>query len=157
MLGTLPPAQIEDLLKGQLVGRIACHADGETYVVPISYAYDGTYIYCHTQEGKKVRMMRTNPKVCFEVDDTKDTANWQSVVVQGIYQELKGGELRSMAIENLLSRYLPVLSSITTHLGEHWPFHPTDTREIQGIVFRIAIKEKSGRFEASSQSPYLPG
>ena len=157
MLGHLTPEQIEALLKHQLVGRIACHAHGETYIVPISYAYDGRYIYCHTGAGKKVHMMRTNPSVCFEVEDTKDTANWQSVVLQGIYEELTNTELRSLAIENLLNRYLPVLSSITTHLGEHWPFHPGNEKDIEGIVFRIAIKEKTGRFETSSQSPYMPG
>lgn len=157
MLGSLQPAQMEDVLAHQCIGRLACHADGETYIVPISYAYDGTYIYCHSYEGKKLRMMRANPKVCFEVDEFRDMANWQSVVVKGEYQELKEKGQRNGAIDVLLNRHLPVISSETTHLGEHWPFHPTDNKEIDGVVFRIAINEKTGRFEFTSQSPALPG
>lgn len=157
MLGKLEPQQIEDLLKTQIVGRIGCHADGETYVVPISYAYDGTYLYCHTHEGKKSTMLRKNPKVCFEVDEMKDMANWKSVVAQGIFEELKEREERNLAMQTLLNRYLPIISSVTTHLGEHWPFHPDDATEIKGLMFRIKLTEKTGRFESNEHSPYMPG
>ena len=53
MLGTLQSTQIEDVLKGQLVGRIGCSTEGEMYVVPISYAYDGKYIYCTRMKERK--------------------------------------------------------------------------------------------------------
>ncbi len=39
MFGELNPEEIEQLLSAQLVGRIGCHADGTTYVVPVSYGY----------------------------------------------------------------------------------------------------------------------
>ena len=157
MLGTLQQEQIEELLRTQFIGRIGCCTDGEPYITPISYAYDGTHIYCHTDEGKKTTILRKNPKVCFEVDEMKDMANWKSVVVQGTFEELKDRKERNAAMQTLLNRYLPVISSITTHLGEHWPFHPEDTTEIKGIVFRIIIKEKTGRFELNEQSYNMPG
>ena len=157
MLGTLNTQQIEELLQHQIVGRIGCHADGETYVVPISYAYDGKYIYCHTHEGKKTGILRKNPKVCFEVDDLKDMSNWKSVVVQGEFKEIKDRNARNTAMKTLLQRYLPIMSSVTTHLGEHWPFEPDDTTEIPGMVFRIEVKEKTGRFETNQQSPNICG
>lgn len=157
MLGKLQQQEIEELLHAGIVGRIGCNADGETYVVPISYAYDGVYIYCHTHEGKKSTMMRKNPNICFQVDELKDMANWKSVIVQGRFEELKSHADRNFAMQTLLNRYLPVISSVTTHLGEHWPFHPDDTTEIKGLVFRIAVLEKSGRFESNQQSPNIPG
>jgi uncharacterized protein len=157
MLGTLNHLQTEDLLKSQLVGRIGCHAGGETYVVPISYAYDGKYIYCHTQEGKKTAMMRKNPQVCFQVDEMKDMANWKSVIVQGSFEELKNKADISHAMRTLLHRYLPVVSSATTHLGKLWPFQPDDISEIDGVVFRIEVKEKTGRFESGAESPAMAG
>src|SRR5688572_26624824 len=152
MLGTLKPGDVEDFLNTQVVGRIATHADGETYIVPISYAYDGQYIYCHTNEGKKVSMMRKNPKVCFEVDELKNMGNWKSVITQGVFEELKNKEERNAAMYILLDRNLPLISSVTTHLGEQWPFQPKDISEIEGIVFRILITEKSGRFETNTKS-----
>ena len=157
MLGNLLPSQIEEVLKTQLVGRIGCSFNGETYVVPISYAYDGNYIYCHTTEGKKTEIMRINPKVCFQVDEMTDMANWKSVLVQGEFEELKTKEGRTTGMQTLLNRYLPVISSVTTHIGEHWPFHPEDVSAMNGIVFRIIVKEKTGRFERTMQSPSFPG
>ena len=157
MLGILQPEEMEELLKTQIVGRIGCHAEGETYVVPISYAYEASYIYCHTHEGKKSAIMRKNPNVCFEVEEMKDMANWKSVIVQGKFEELLERKERNNAMQTLLNRYLPIMSSVTTHLGKHWPFQPDDTTDIDGIVFRIAVKEKSGRFETNEQSPNIAG
>lgn len=156
MLGTLQQEQIEEVLKHQVFGHIGCSIDGETYIVPISYAYDGNAIYCHTHEGKKTEIMRRNPKVCFQVEEMKNMADWKSVVVQGQYEELTGKQERKAAMQTLLNRYLPILSSVTTHLGSLWPFQNGDTESIEGVVFRIAIQDKTGRFETTTQSPYIP-
>ncbi|RYF87527.1 MAG: pyridoxamine 5'-phosphate oxidase family protein [Chitinophagaceae bacterium] len=157
MLGTLDPVQIEDVLTKGMVGRLGCHADGETYIVPISYAYDGQYIYCHTHEGKKTALLRKNPSVCFQVDEMQDMANWKSVIVQGNFEELKEAKQRVSGMQTLLNRYLPVISSMTTHLGRHWPFQPEDINEIDGIVFRISVREKTGKYELGQASPQMQG
>ena len=44
MFGTLNTEEIETLLHNQIIGRIGCQFDNTTYVVPISYAYDGEFI-----------------------------------------------------------------------------------------------------------------
>ena len=62
------------------MGRIGCYADNEIYVVPITYAYQDGFIYAHSKEGKKVQMMRQNPKVCFQVDAMENMTNWRSVI-----------------------------------------------------------------------------
>jgi nitroimidazol reductase NimA-like FMN-containing flavoprotein (pyridoxamine 5'-phosphate oxidase superfamily) len=98
MLGDLTINQIENLLYSQLIGRIGCHTDEITYVVPITYAYDGTYIYGHTKEGMKINMMRINPKVCFEVDFIYNLSNWRSVISWGNYEELIKPEDREMGM-----------------------------------------------------------
>lgn len=81
MLGVLDNNELEVVLNNALIGRIGCHADDTTYVVPMSYAFDGEYIYGHANEGMKIRMMRKNPKVCFQVDDMRDMANWKSAIL----------------------------------------------------------------------------
>lgn len=154
MIAKLNPEQIDQLLREEIIGRIAC-ADGDfVYIVPVSYAYDGRAIYVHSLEGQKLDIMRKNPNVCFEADNIKDMANWQSVVVQGTFRELSG-EQRSKALEILLNRPLPLSSSATTHLGSSWPFYYDELKEIGGVVFEIEVKEKTGRYETSSASPYF--
>ena len=60
--------EIERLLSKEVVGRIGCTDGQMVYVVPISYTYDGQYVYCHTHEGLKLQLMRKHARVCFEVD-----------------------------------------------------------------------------------------
>ena len=155
MLGKLNDNEIEKLLGSQVIGRLGCHADGKIYVLPISYAYDGRYIYCHTEEGMKINIMRSNPDVCFQVDKMHSMANWQSVIEWGSFEELKDEQARNEALKILTGRALPILSSETTHLFPHWPFPSEDLGTIGGIVFRILPTEKTGRFESNQQSTHF--
>jgi nitroimidazol reductase NimA-like FMN-containing flavoprotein (pyridoxamine 5'-phosphate oxidase superfamily) len=153
MICNLPEDKIEALLKNGLIGRIGCHADGVTNVILVSYAYDGACIYVHSHEGMKMALMRKNPAVCFEVDDTTDTANWQSVIAWGRFEEVAGPEERNRALRILNDRVLPLQSSTTMHLGASWPFSAGELSEVDGLVFRIYLTKKTGRFESSTATP----
>jgi nitroimidazol reductase NimA-like FMN-containing flavoprotein (pyridoxamine 5'-phosphate oxidase superfamily) len=153
MLGQLSENQIEEVLREQLVGRIGCHANGRTYVVPISYAYKENCIYCCAQEGMKVVMMRANPSVCFEVDTMHNMGNWESVIAWGRFEELTVEPERRNALTLLYNRRLPVISSATTRLAPEWPFTPQDIDSIKGVVFRICLDTKTGRFEQTNMPP----
>jgi len=153
MIGNLSSAEIEAVLTGNLIGRIGCHADGLTYVVPVSYAYDGQFIYVRTQEGMKINMLRKNPELCFQVDILENMANWKSVVVWGRFEELKEPELREAALQKLFDRNTPAVTGRNVRFYEEWPFSPADPGSIPGIVFRVHITEKTGRFEDSTELP----
>jgi hypothetical protein len=84
--------EIDQLMREQVVGRVGCHVGGTTYVVPVIYAWDGGCVYVYTIQGQKVRMMRENPAVCFEVDEYRAGGGWRSVIVQGTYEELNGDD-----------------------------------------------------------------
>jgi len=156
MIGKLTSGEIENLLHQQFIGHLGCQDKDTVYVVPVSYAYDGGNIYCHSLEGQKVAMMRNNPKVCFQVDEMKDMANWKSVITWGDFEEIDDQMERMKALHILSARRLPISSSITTHLGETWPFTDEGANVLKGIAglfFRISLKEKSGEYESSSVSP----
>jgi uncharacterized protein len=154
MFGKLNNEQIEQVIANNFVGRLACYADGRPYVVPISYAYDGGFIYVRTFEGLKINMMRKNPKVCFQIDEMKDMANWKSVVTWGTFEELINERERNQALEKLVSRILPEISTEMVKLSPQWPFPTEDFSKIKGIVFRIRITEKTGRFESMDSMAY---
>ena len=149
MLGKLTSPEIEKLLRREVVGRLGCSDGKLVYVVPISYHYDGEYVYCHTHEGQKIDIMRKHPVICFEVDRMQNMANWQSVIAHGRFEELTDLALRSQALQKLHERILPVISSETTHLSPDWPFTPAELNKIQGVTFRLRLEEKTGRFERS--------
>ena len=155
MFGTLDSADIEKILSQNIVGRIGCHANGKTYVVPISYAYDGECVYAHSYEGLKLSMMRKNPAVCFQVDRMEDMADWQSVIAWGTFEELTNEEERNKGLKKLIDRLTPAIASKTVKLSPQWPFPTNDFSSIKGVIFRICLDEKSGRFEGiDSQSFY---
>jgi hypothetical protein len=52
-----------------------------------------------------------------------------------------------MGLQILMSRILPKISSETVKLTPEWPFPGNDLASIKGIVFRIKIKEMTGRLE----------
>jgi len=155
MFGDLSQKQIEDVLHHQVIGRVGCHAENMVYVVPISYAYDGQYIYGHTHEGMKINMMRKNKNICFEVDVLQDMANWQSVIAWGEFEELTDKTERNKALQKLIDRVLPLIPSETTKLYPDWPFKPKDLNVIKGVVYRILLTKKTGRFENNQTPSFL--
>ncbi|MBK5278956.1 MAG: pyridoxamine 5'-phosphate oxidase family protein [Bacteroidia bacterium] len=148
MLGTLSKTQIDHVLDSQVVGRIGCYADGRVFVVPITYAFDGEYIYAHSKEGMKINMMRKNHKVCFEVDVMDNMANWRSVILWGEYQELKGAAVQERGMKILSDRLMPLVASETLISDRHHSMRPQIMeKEPKAIVYRIKIVEKTGRYE----------
>ncbi len=147
MLGKLNRTQIDNLIYSQVVARIGCSAENKVYVVPITYAYDGKYIYGHTIEGMKTQMMRHNPEVCVEVDDIVNMANWQSAIVWGTYEELQGREADEV-LQTLVNRIHPLMSSDTVRpVHGLEKAHSTFKPNTRMVVFRIEVKEATGRFE----------
>jgi nitroimidazol reductase NimA-like FMN-containing flavoprotein (pyridoxamine 5'-phosphate oxidase superfamily) len=147
VFGQLSAAEIEDVLAHQLIGRIGCHTNDMSYIVPICYAYDGECIYARTYEGMKVKMMRENPKVCFQVEYIENMVNWKTVICWGEYEELTDIDKRKKAIQILHQRVLPLISNKILKLSPYWPFSSIDSDNIKGIVFCIHLNTKTGRFE----------
>ena len=148
MIGKLNNLEIEEVLSEQIIGRIGCHADDKTYVVPLSYAYDGKCVYGRTFEGLKTDLMRKNPKVCFEVEVMDNMANWKSVIAWGNFKELTEVDERNEGIQKLMARKISGFASKTVQLSSSWPFSSVeDLDKLEGIIFSISLHEKSGRFE----------
>lgn len=155
MLGELNATMLEDLLKTQLLGRIGCHADGLTYVVPVHYVYEDPYIYAHSGGGLKVALMRKNPEVCFEVDQVADFFNWQSAVCWGTFEELTGVEETQQAMQKLIDRIEPYLSKAEDAHPSHGIADMASeigtTKEL--VLYRIKLTKKTGRFEQREAPP----
>jgi nitroimidazol reductase NimA-like FMN-containing flavoprotein (pyridoxamine 5'-phosphate oxidase superfamily) len=135
VIGELTRAEIDELLGKHVVGRIGCHVDGLTYVVPVIYAYDGECLYVASVEGQKIRMMRARPEVCFEVDEYA-AGSWRSAIAQGVYEEL-AGEDADAAIALLAERF--------GRGGSGSPRRRHVTDGAKTVCFRIRITEVTGR------------
>lgn len=140
MLGELTADHIEDLLHDEVIARIGCLSDGRVYVVPVTYVYDGTYVWGHTADGVKLSAMRADPRVCVEVEHVDDLSNWRSVIAWGTFEECHGEDWATgMAL--LVERIMPLL----TFPPHQRPPDPAGPRH--GSVYRIRLDTRTGRFE----------
>ena len=147
MLGQLNGTQINNVLSSQRVGRLACTDGEKPYIVPVTYTYDGKYIYGQTNEGTKLKILRKNPNVCFEVDVMNNMSNWQSVIVFGKFEELKNEEAKK-ARDILFGSVFPLRTSSTIHAHEHAVIAELDdSNQVKNVMYRIKIKKVTGRFE----------
>ncbi|MCC8426412.1 pyridoxamine 5'-phosphate oxidase family protein [Mucilaginibacter sp. UR6-11] len=148
MLGELNDEQIEALLKRQVIGRVACTEHDLPYIVPVNYVYNGREIICHSTPGKKIDMMRKNPRVCFQVDEIHSIFKWQSVVAWGRFEEITdiGGKERAMT--TIIHRLMPFAEKPVDHPSHALAEHEADIgTRLDLIVYRIVLVTRTGRFE----------
>ena len=81
--------ECSELLKRVSFGRLACSLDDQPYIVPVDFSYEPDCIYIFSTVGKKIEWMRQNPKVCLQADEIGNRANWLSVIVTGMFLELR--------------------------------------------------------------------
>jgi len=130
----LPGEEIEALLGSAIVGRIACcghgvTGDGRPYLVPLAYGYDGAAVYAHSGPGRKLDLMRAEPRVTFEVDQAEASDRWRSVIAEGTFEEINDPRQRKAALEVIYG------ADAVPSLGS------------QTVVFRIRLTSRSGRYE----------
>lgn len=149
MIGKLDTDQIEEVLRSNIFGRIGCSGNGQTYIVPINYIYDGQSIIGHSVLGMKIHMMRKNPRVCFQVDEIKNFNNWKSVIAWGEYKELTDERDRYQAMKLFVDHTLHLKISETAMPPEilEKRVHPRSPGNIRPVIYKIILTEKTGRFE----------
>ncbi|GCC50387.1 pyridoxamine 5'-phosphate oxidase family protein [Chryseotalea sanaruensis] len=151
MLGTLSGEQIEHVLRNQIIGRIGCYAADEVYVVPVTYVFHEGYIYAHSKEGRKIKMMRKNPNVCFQIDTMENMTNWRSVIVWGVYEELKTESEQVAGMKIMMDRLMPLITSESVRPTQG-NAHPPEIIEkgFKAVAYRIKVTKSTGRFEKTS-------
>jgi len=137
--------QIDDIIRGSLVCRVAMAKDNAPYVVPMSFGYDGAAIYLHTaSEGKKIEHFQANLQVCFEFErnvelrrDPQSACKWtfsfESVIGYGIISELVVPAQKEHALNEIMRQYS----------GKTWPFESASVAKVR--VWRIAIASMTGK------------
>jgi nitroimidazol reductase NimA-like FMN-containing flavoprotein (pyridoxamine 5'-phosphate oxidase superfamily) len=88
----------------QIVGRLAMNVADKLYVVPIAYAFDGSFIYAHSRDGMKIKMMRKSAKV--EIKQLVVDDKWMASVERSVKTEMERISQRlTQRIKELAERY----------------------------------------------------
>lgn len=112
--------KISDIISRCTCCRIGFYDDGEVYIVPLNFGYkikDNVYtFYFHgAKEGRKIDLIRKNPKVGFEMDTDfavyaidesgvacNYTARFQSIIGNGIVSIVSEIEEKKLGLSLLM-------------------------------------------------------
>ena len=99
--------EIDQFLTCAPIGRIGLITKEGPYVVPVGYGYSEGKIFFHTcEEGMKVEAIRSNPNVCFEVDESlSDASLAKSVVIMGRAEIIQEKERMIPYLQKLIDKY----------------------------------------------------
>ena len=108
---------IHAIVRGCEVCRLGLAVDGEPYVVPVSFGFNGESVFFHTaKHGKKIDMMAANPRVCVQfernvklVTDDEDACSWtfhfESVIGFWSVTELVAGRDKIIGLNGIMKHY----------------------------------------------------
>lgn len=136
MISLLSPDEVEAMLRRHSVGRLACAVNDQPYIVPIDYVYEDGFVYAYSALGRKITIMRAQPRICFEIDEITGFAGWRSVIAEGCYEEVRDAAK--------LANVLPRLSNLR---GDLPPRTLSGSASRPVVVFRLRLTAKSGRME----------
>lgn len=88
MIVDLTKAECEKIVAANRYAHMACCDGDEPYLVPITYVYDGGFFYGFTHEGRKIELLRKNPKMCVQVENVKGEREWESAMCWGLFEEV---------------------------------------------------------------------
>lgn len=133
-------SEIEELLARVNYGHLACARDNQPYVVPVHYAYEKPYVYIYTTEGMKTEILRSNPRICLQVEEVIDNTNWRSVVIMGKAEQIITGLTEREEIVRFIRSTNPTLTpAISIQWVDNW------IKENVEAIFRITPVTVTGR------------
>lgn len=109
-------AEIDSVIRRSQVCRLGLSDQGQPYVVPLCFGYDGKALYFHcAREGRKLDILRRNNKVCLEFDiaegmvEADHACDWgiryQSVIGFGIAHVVEDATEKQTALSLIMAQY----------------------------------------------------
>jgi hypothetical protein len=99
--------EIDQFLTCARIGRIGLISKEGPYIVPVGFGYSDGKIFFHTcREGLKMEAIRSNPNVCFEVDESiSDGSLAKSVIIWGRVEVIEEKERTIPYLQKLIEKY----------------------------------------------------
>lgn len=112
--------ELESILaRAEYMSMAMCGEDGTPYLIPVNFGHEPGMVYVHcSRKGRKLDILRKNPKVCLNVVLTKGlgfkrdgsmacqySMDFDSVIMEGTAEILEDEALRGHAMDVLLDQY----------------------------------------------------
>jgi hypothetical protein len=130
----LTPEQCSRVLDEARVAHVACIADGEPYVTPMSFVILGGVLHFRTALGRRIDALRNDPRVSISVVRLGEGGSWHSVLIRGRARIIDDDRLEADVIAALVHKYgdSPLAFSRPALLPEERPVVAVDALETTG-------------------------
>ncbi len=135
------------ILQNNYVGHLGYIWQQTPFVVPVTYFFDkeSKCILGYSGDGHKIKAMRKNTAVSLAIEEVESITKWRSVLVQGKFEEIKGGDAKYN-----LHKFVEGVKNIISERGKKRPsslkeFTSKINFEIISVVYRIRIEEILGK------------
>ena len=156
------PTEIAKIMSNAQVGRIGLSMNEQPYVVPVNFAFDRERIYFHCADtGMKLEFLRTNPRVCFEVDENLGIVPgpvpwmfgfaYRSVIAFGTARVLTDAEEKTMATRLITAKYAgkEMAGMITPKLTERY----RSSLGSRLVIVEVKVESITGKHREISTPP----
>ena len=156
------PTEIAKIMSNAQVGRIGLSMNEQPYVVPVNFAFDRERIYFHCADtGMKLEFLRTNPRVCFEVDENLGIVPgpvpwmfgfaYRSVIAFGTARILTDAEEKTMATRLITAKYAgkEMAGMITPELTERY----RSSLGSRLVIVEVKVESITGKHREISTPP----
>ena len=142
------PQAIQRILDTARVLRLGLAVDNEPYVVPMNYGYtleEGKlqlYLHCAVQ-GKKLDMLRINPRVFFEMDCDQIPFESEKPCQYGLAYSSIMGRGKAVFVEDVEEKIRAMAVLMKTQTGKDFTFNERLVSIV--TVIRIDVEEYTAK------------
>ena len=135
---------IVSIIRRSTMCRLGMSDDGQPYVIPMSFGYQDGAVYFHcAPEGRKIEILRKNPRVCIEFDvdcllKTGDSAckwgfHFNSAIAFGVAAIIEDSSEKQVALDIIMRQYS----------GDAFTYPESALDKI--VVIKVSVTELTGK------------
>ena len=136
--------EIDDIIRRCRVCHLAMCVDGQPYIIPLNFGYDGRFLYFHTApEGRKINIIKGNNRVSFEFDILHDIVTAEQACKWGAKYESVMGSGTAEIVDDLDAKKEALEWIMRQYGNGTWDFKEEILKKT--LVLRVRILEISGK------------
>jgi len=136
--------EIHGIIRRCRVCHLAMCDEGQPYVVPLNFGYDGSFLYFHAAlEGRKIDIIKSNNRVGFEFDILHEIvtaqracdwgAQYESVMGSGTAEIIDNSDAKKEALQWIMRQYGSDAHDFSDEILK------------KTLILRVRIREISGK------------
>ena len=134
----------EAVIRQATICRLGLSDEGQPYIVPLCFGYSDRTLYFHgAQEGRKLDIIRNNPRVCVQFDVNTEIVQAQEGCRWGMRYRSVIGFGRALLVDRFDEKRI-ALDIIMCHYSER-QFDFSEQDIMRTAVIKVEIESMTGK------------